>query len=226
MVDLINTAGAATAGPSATVPIPSVVPAGEENAPTGSTANAQQAEGKPGETAPASGGTDGGIKATEETPPSYDKLIVPDGFVLDTSAMTELTPVLSEMKASPETAQKLIDLYVKQVEQIRTDTAKQIQETTSSWSDALTKDPEIGGAKLNENLAAARKVLNKYGNAEFVEFLRDSGIGSYTPLVKFLLSVSKDALPDNMLASGQPAGGSAGDWAADAATKMFSESLK
>lgn len=219
MVDVTNTAGAASADPVATG-----LTGGTDGA-AGSTTNAQQTEGKPGEATSAGEGVNGGTQATE-TPPSYDKLIVPEGFVLDTSAMSELTPVLSEMKASPGTAQKLIDLYVKQVEKMRTDNAKQAQETTKTWSDELTNDPEIGGAKLNENLATARKVLNKYGSAEFVEFLRDSGIGSYAPLVKFLLSVSKDALPDNMLSSGQPAGGSAGDWAADAAAKMFSESLK
>lgn len=190
------------------------------------TAGTQQTEGAQGTQGAKDGQTDGNpAQGQTGQDADYGGLTVPEGYAIDQAAMAELTPLLTEAKATPETAQKFIDMHVAQLEKMRANAIKEEQETVRAWEEALKNDPDIGGAKLDENLALGKKVLLKYGSPELTEALETFHLGSYTPFVKFVVALAKEVRPDTMLDFGSNAQEQS-DSAEARAKRMFPNSFK
>ena len=97
------------------------------------------------------------------------------------------------------------------------------RETVENWRKELENDPEIGGAKYEENLASVKKMLVKYGSEDFYNYLDDSSLGNYPPFVKVMVKIAKELEDDKFI----PGGGAFSDDPAAAAAKMiFDKSLK
>lgn len=199
---------------------------GTDGQSTDGTAGTQSTEGVQGTQGAQDKQTDGGSaqgQAGQEA--DYGGLTVPEGYTLDAEAMAEFTPILTEMKATPEVAQKLIDMHVAHMEKLSQSIIKAEQDVARAWSNELRNDPEIGGTKLDENLAIGAKVLQKYGSPELLKALDEFHLGNYPPMVKFVLAMAKDVRPDTMLDIGSNAPG-ADDSAEAKAKRMFPKSFK
>ena len=48
-----------------------------------------------------------------------------------------------------------------------------------AWQDAVRADPVLGGAKLDQNLAAIKGLVTEYGDASFQEMLSLTGAGNH-----------------------------------------------
>lgn len=189
-------------------------------------AGTQQTEGASGTQGAENGQAAGEDAAGQEGQTAdYSKLTVPEGYALDQAVMESLTPLLTEVKATPEAAQKFLDAHVAHLEKMRSEAIKAEQEVKRSWAEELKNDPEIGGAHLSENLALAKKVLLKYGSPELTGALDEFGLGSYMPFAKFVIAMAKEIRPDTMLdiGSNQPPGS---DSAEARAKRMFPNSFK
>lgn len=131
--------------------------------------------------------------------PEKYELTLPEGFVLDETAMGEFEPILKELKATPEQAQSLADLYIRKMQEVRTNDHNIYAGEIKGWSEALKADPEIGGAKLEENLGHCIGVIKKYGTPEVKDILNASGMGSHPGIVKMLLNISKATREDSFV---------------------------
>ena len=165
--------------------------------------------------------------AKEEAPapevPERYELTMPEGWTLDEEGLAELTPIMRELKASNEQVQAVADLYIRRMSAAREKQIAAERETVENWREEIRNDPEIGGAKYEENLASVKKMLVKYGSEDFYNYLDDSSLGNYPPFVKVMVKIAKELEDDKFI----PGGGAFSDDPASAAAKMiFDKSLK
>lgn len=120
---------------------------------------------------------------------------MPDDFAKDEAVFDALADASREIDLTQEQAQGLIDkvlpvMHRRQVEQ--QDALHQ------KWTADTKADQEIGGTKLNENLATAKKAVEAYGSDALQELL-NSPFGSHPEVVRFLVKVGKTLSEDTFV---------------------------
>jgi len=151
------------------------------------------AEGAAAEGAAAEGAATDPEKNTEEgadnAPEAYADFVMPEGTQLDDAALTEASPLFKELNLNQEQAQKVVDLYVKQVQAGEQKNADAFNQLTSEWRKAAENDKEFGGDKFDENIKIAQHAVDKYGTSGLKELLDEHGIGSHPEMVRFMVRV-------------------------------------
>lgn len=130
---------------------------------------------------------------TTDTPIEYS-FKLPDGMELDKAAADEFVAFAKELKLPADQAQKVVDIAVRR-EQARID---QHKATVAQWALDVKNDKEIGGDKLTENLAIAKKAF-ALGPPELKEYLDTSGLGNHPALIKWALKVGKALSEDRFV---------------------------
>jgi len=138
-----------------------------------------------------------GAKADE--PVVYD-FKLPEGVELDGAAADKFKAVAAELKLPADGAQKVVDLYagLKQAE------AEAFKSQVEAWGNEVRADKEIGGAKLDENLATARKAVDTFGTPELKSLLNSTGMGNHPEVVKLMVKIGK-AISEDGVVRGNPA---------------------
>lgn len=124
---------------------------------------------------------------------------MPEGIELDKTAADEFTAIAKELKLPKDAAKKLVDLEVKRVQGQR----EQHTALVESWAESVKADKEIGGDKLNENLAVARKAIEAFGTPELKELLNSTGLGNHPEVVKAFFKAGK-AISEDGFVRGAP----------------------
>ncbi len=152
--------------------------------PEGTTSPAPDASAAP-EAAPAD--------APAETPiaPVYE-FVAPEGVVLDTALVEKVTPLFAAANLAPEAAQSLVNAYAEHV-------AAQDAAREESWLAAVKSDPEIGGAKLEAALNAAKRAIHQFGGEELVAALNESRLGNLPALIKAFAKVGAATSEDTTI---------------------------
>lgn len=124
---------------------------------------------------------------------------LPDGVEPDQKALDEFTKVAKELKLSPESAQKLVDLRSAAVQAAK----DQHVATVKGWADEVKADKDLGGDKLPESLAVAKKAID-LGPPELKALLEESGLGNHLAVFKWAHAVGK-ALSEDTFKAGSNA---------------------
>lgn len=151
--------------------------------------------------------TDG--KGTE-VPEKYE-FSMPEGVELDAAAADEFTSIAKDLKLSQADAQKVADVGAKMAQR----QAEKHQATVQSWVEAVKSDKDIGGDKLNENMAVARKAIETYGSPELKDVLNATGLGNHPAFVKAFYAIGKTLQSDTIVRGGTTTGD------VDPAKKLF-----
>lgn len=177
-----------------------VKPDGTGAQPTGDNAPGANADGtKPdaGATGDNPDGTKTGEDKGAQVPESYD-FTMPEGVALDSAAVDEFSGIAKEYGLTQEQAQKVADVGAKMVQRQLEAHATQVAE----WTEAVKTDKEIGGDKLNENLAIARKTIDTFGSPELKEVLNSTGLGNHPEIVKLAFKIGKAISDDGFVRGG------------------------
>lgn len=154
---------------------------------------------------PGSEGTSTAVAPATEAKPDATKAAeaevkyefkMPDGVDADEKTLTEFTKFAKELKLSPENAQKLVDLRSAAVVAAK----EQHTATVKGWADEVKADKELGGDKLADTLAIAKKAID-LGPPELKELLETSGMGNHPAVVKWAHTVGK-ALSEDTFKNG------------------------
>ena len=125
-------------------------------------------------------------------PDKYDFKFA-DGMDLPAAVVTEFSVVAKELGLSQDAAQKIMgtlapkmaEANIAAIESYRADLIKQSK-----------ADKEIGGEKLTENLAVAKKAIDTFGTPELRALLNQSGMGDHPEVIrafyKIGLAISED----------------------------------
>jgi len=135
--------------------------------------------------------TDAGAEGSQTPPDTYADFVMPEGVALDEAALSEANPLFKELGLNQEQAQKVVDLYAKQVQagsQTQTDNFNQLM---SDWRDQAKNDGEFGGDKFDENVKTAQAAVNAYGTSELKQLLEDHGVGNHPEMIRFMVRVGR-----------------------------------
>lgn len=183
-----------TLAPGADTPV-----AGEQPTADGVKTEVPVVEPKAGET-PAEGAKADEVKA-DDAPTEY-KFTAPEGVELDAEQTAQFTAIAKELKLPAEAAQKIVDLAAKaEVARVAAFTA-----TVQGWAAEVKADPVLGGDKLEESLAVAKRAID-LGPPELKALLQSTGMGNHPAVFKWAHTVGKALSPDKFVQGGNaPAG--------------------
>lgn len=195
------------------------------SAPASSTpaANSQQAnDGQPaaGDTT-AAASTEGDKGTAGDKPagaPEKYEFKAPDNVALDDGVIAEFSTVAKELGLPQDAAQKVIDkLAPKLAEQNAQAIMKAMESANTEWLTAAKADKEFGGEKLDENLAVARKALDRFGTPELRKLLgrfdakenpTGTGLGNHPELIRAFIKAGRAISEDKFVqGSTQPTKG-------------------
>jgi hypothetical protein len=160
---------------------------------------AAQADGEP---APAA------TEPAQAPAPTYETFKLPDGVSLGEKELVNFTGLLGEFETGAkadhaqvqEFGQKLVDLYVAEVQTLGTRLQQRQVEVwndqNAQWVDQVRSDPEIGGNRIKTTLNIAGSVIEQYGgNAQQIAELRQAfnttGAGNHPSIVRLLHNIGK-----------------------------------
>lgn len=128
---------------------------------------------------------------------------LPEGYTLDEEIGNELKEMAKAKNLSAEEAQKFVDLGVKMKEK----EAEAFNKIQNEWVEQIKADPMIGGEKLGENIAVAKKAIDAFGTPELKSLLDKSRFGNHPEVVKFAYQVGKAMSEDRIVVGqGKPRG--------------------
>ena len=161
----------------------------------------------PGEQQPPAGAESGQTNAQPSAAPAQPQptaepdysFEMPEGIELDKSGVEEFTAIAKELNLPADAAKKLVDLEVKRVQAQQQAHSALVE----SWAEQVKADKELGGEKLQENLAVARKAIDEFGSPELKELLNSTGLGNHPEVVKLAFKIGK-AISEDGFVRGQP----------------------
>lgn len=175
--------------------------------PEGTPAASTPSEGAPttaltGETTDANGTPTEPVK---RAPEAYAEFTAPEGVQLG-ELSDEVKALAKTLDLTQEDAQQVVDLGAKLAQKAAADQAAQVQTIQATWLVDLKADPDIGGDKLDANLARAKEALAATATPQLVTLLARSGLGDHPDVVKLFLKIAPAFLPDTHVPGGKAPG--------------------
>jgi len=133
--------------------------------------------------------------ADDATPKDVDGNALPekyeikmaDGVEMDAKLMEVAEPLFREHKMSPAQAQAMTDLYTR----VTGEAIAKHSEMVNGWLNEAKADPEIGGAKFEENLAMASKGFQAFGDERAMQILDTYGLGNNPNILRLFTRIGK-----------------------------------
>lgn len=186
-------------------PTPDVAPAGSESAPA-----ATKTALTPPPAAETKDGTQGAGTPTpeaakpDETKPPAGKPIEPVVADIDVKLPKGVDADLTKFKElakgtglKAEQAQKFADLYIEFLGGAAAKAEAANKARHEGWKEAYKTDPEIGGAKLKENLDVAARAVARFASPELVRFMNVTGLGDHPEWIRAFTRIGKAIAEDN-----------------------------
>jgi hypothetical protein len=133
----------------------------------------------------------------------------PEGVEPDKKTLETFKALAKEAGLKGEHPQKLVDLHVSSMKAGLEAREQQIRDTLTkeneAWKESVKADKEIGGAQLVENLALARKAVDRFGGAELLQVLNGTGLSNNPVVLKALVRIGKSISEDTI--AGATSGG-------------------
>lgn len=176
---------------------------------TGSSTDGQQADGgAQGDTNADEGKGEGKQDSgnAEGAPESYEPFTLPEGASIDPATNDKLVALAKELGLTQAQAQKIADLGAEQSQQFAKRQQEQFTKANEEWINATRTDKEIGGDKLQETLATAKKALDAFGTPELTELLNGSGFGNHPEVIRLFAKIGKSVSEDGFVRGGTSTG--------------------
>lgn len=158
---------------------------------------------------------------TADTLKSYDALKVPDGVNADAPLVGAFKKSAAEHGLSTEAAQALMDTVTPELQAAIRAPYETWANTVTQWVADVKADPEIGGAKFEENLGFAAQAIDQFGGPKLREAMRFTGAGANPEFVRFCVRVGK-----GIAEGGFVGGGAAPEKGVPLSTKMYPSMAK
>lgn len=146
-----------------------------------------------------------GEAKTEDKPAPLERYALdvpqdmPEGFEKDDAVFDALAEATHDLDLTQEKAQKLVN---KVLPVMHRRTQEQQTAVHDKWIAEVKADSEIGGQKLDENLAVAKRAVKAYATDGLQELL-DGPLGSHPEVVRFLVKVGQTVSEDQFVGGGQ-----------------------
>lgn len=136
----------------------------------------------------------------DKVPEKYEFKAPVEGQELDAEMTAALEPVARELGLNNEQAQKLVDIYGKEIlPKIEARQQENWAKQTEAWANEVKTDKEIGGDAFVANVGLAQKALDTFAPAGLREYLETTGLGNHPDLVRCFVKVGKAMSEDSMV---------------------------
>jgi len=139
---------------------------------------------------------DTGTEDDDVSPETYADFSLPEGVELDETALAEANPLFKEIGLNQEQAQKVIDLYAKQIQASSVKQVDSFNQLMKDWRDKSSNDKEFGGDKFEENVKIAQSAIAKLGTPELKQLLEEHGVGNHPEVIRFMVRVGQTLKED------------------------------
>lgn len=125
----------------------------------------------------------------------------PEGLNLNDGTIAKLKEVAQEQGLSAQQTQALLDAAGVSLGE---NNDAFLKETREEWAQVVANDPELGGRRLNENMALADKVVETFGDEGLRELLNegDLPLGKEPRIFRLLVKVGKAMSEDRAVNTG------------------------
>jgi hypothetical protein len=155
-----------------------------------------------------------GEQAKPDGAPEQYEFSAPEGVQLDEQGLAAFSEIAKDLNLTQEAAQKIVD---KMAPAMQARQVEVLQKARQEWAEAVKSDQEIGGEKLNENLAVAKKAMDAFGTPGLRALLNESGLGNHPEFVRFVYRAGKAISEDGFV----PGGRASAAAQADPAKRLF-----
>lgn len=143
----------------------------------------------------------------DETPETYEAFTFPEGVIVDEGVLAKATPILREIGADQEKAQKLVSFFADVQQEQAAQQLAGFNQVKKDWQAEIKADPEFGGDKLPETLGAAKDFLARFGDAKLRSDLKEWGWANHPGLIRALAKARAHLSEDTLVtadATAQP----------------------
>lgn len=141
-------------------------------------------------------------KAKPEGAPEKYEFKLPEGQVMDAGVQAQFEAVARELNMPQEAAQKLLETMSPKIQEAQ---AAQMIKVREGWVAEMKADKDLGGSKLDENLAVAKKAMDTLATPGFKTFLNESGLGDHPEMVRLLVKAGRAISEDKPSGQGNGA---------------------
>lgn len=150
-------------------------------------------------------------EAAPGAPEAYADFTLPEGYELDGDVAGEFRDFAKEANLPQDKAQAAVDLAVKLQEKTRqagetlfeqNDGVISHPQYVEKWIERAKADPEIGGDKLGDTLATAKRALAAYGSPALTELLNKTGFGNHPEFIRAFAKAGKGVSEDSVVTGG------------------------
>ena len=140
--------------------------------------------------------------APEGAPEQYADFQLPEGAQLEAGVDSEIKAIAKELGLTQEKAQKLAETALKLTQSADAAIQERFAKGKEEWVTATRNDKEIGGDKLNDSLASAKKALDAFGSPELTNILDASGLGNHPDVIRAFARVGAAISEDRLVTGG------------------------
>jgi len=149
-------------------------------------------------------------------PLTAEDISIPEGLQIPDEIRDDFLGIVNDGEMSPkDQAQALIELQARAAEQASNETSQQFLDQQQQWQDEVKGDAEIGGANFQATLGGIQRLVDQYGNDEFIGVMASTGAGNNVHVVKFFNAIAQK------LNEGGPVSGAPANASESAASRMF-----
>lgn len=140
-----------------------------------------------------------GDDAPKGAPEKYEFKPI-DGVQLATEVVDKFSEVAKELNLPQEAAQKVLD---KVAPVIAAQQLAAVEAVNTKWIADVKADKEIGGEKLEANLAVAKKARDAFGTPELRTLLQETRLGNNPEVIRFFYKVGQAISEDKFVPGGK-----------------------
>lgn len=141
-------------------------------------------------------------EADEPEPIKYEFKHPEEGAEFNPKVADKFAEVAGKHQISQEAAQEIMASMSQTLNEVQ---AEALTALRGQWREQVIADQEIGGDKLNESLATAKKALTQFGGDEMLQLLEESGFGDHPAVIRTFNKIGKAISEDSFVAAGQRA---------------------
>ena len=139
--------------------------------------------------------------AANRAPEAYEPFNLPDGTDMNApdvrDALNEAQGVFKELGLNQEQAQKLIDLHTKHwiggAAEMEEQINNQLQAQVDAWGEQTKKDPEFGGARLNQAKMYVNRAISNLGGKSLLNALtKETGVINHPAIWRAFAKIGRD----------------------------------
>lgn len=142
-------------------------------------------------------------EGNQDAQPAYSDFAMPEGMELDTEALNEATPILQELNATQEQAQKMVDVAASMLSKAAKKMADQHNAVVEGWRketlDIFGKD---GETQFMQNVGRAEEVVKHFFNEDQRKVLTHYGLGNHPAFFAMCMGIAEGTGEDRLTSLG------------------------